>query len=221
LKPSNVLVAADGQPMLLDFHLAHEPLHTGKPAPEEVGGTYAYMPPEQREAIDAVGEGGRSPRRWMAGRPVQPGRGLYEALGGPVPFIAGESLPLDRLNPRVSVGLSDVIAKCLAAEPDRRYESAAALAADLHRHLHDQPLRGVANRSPAERWRKYRAAGRGRSAGSSLGRSLSRSSSRSPPARARTCPTDSTRPSAACTRDASSGRTSMRTPVRSKLCGTA
>src|SRR5262249_53371185 len=33
---------------------------------------------------------------------------------------------------------------------------AAALAADLRRHLADQPLRGVRNRSLTERWRKWR-----------------------------------------------------------------
>ncbi|HMC89477.1 MAG TPA: protein kinase, partial [Gemmataceae bacterium] len=31
LKPSNVLLAADGQPMLLDFHLAHEPVRPDRP----------------------------------------------------------------------------------------------------------------------------------------------------------------------------------------------
>jgi tetratricopeptide (TPR) repeat protein len=56
----------------------------------------------------------------------------------------------------VSVGLSDIVAKCLEADPGRRYPDAAALAADLRRHLSHQPLRGVANRSLVERWRKWR-----------------------------------------------------------------
>src|SRR5438105_4144856 len=34
--------------------------------------------------------------------------------------------------------------------------SMAALAADLRRHLAHRPLAGVRNRSPAERWRKWR-----------------------------------------------------------------
>src|SRR5205807_1903516 len=37
LKPSNVLLAADGQPLLLDFHLARAPVPTGGPAPDWLG----------------------------------------------------------------------------------------------------------------------------------------------------------------------------------------
>jgi tetratricopeptide (TPR) repeat protein len=56
----------------------------------------------------------------------------------------------------VSAALADLLARCLAADPARRYPSGAALAADLRRHLADLPLRGVRNRSPAERWYKWR-----------------------------------------------------------------
>jgi tetratricopeptide (TPR) repeat protein len=56
----------------------------------------------------------------------------------------------------VSVALADLLAKCLAPDPADRYPTATALATDLRRHLADLPLRGVANRSPAERWRKWR-----------------------------------------------------------------
>src|SRR4029078_4238539 len=45
LKPSNVLWAADGQPMLLDFHLARAPIPAGA-APATLGGTAASMAPE-------------------------------------------------------------------------------------------------------------------------------------------------------------------------------
>jgi len=48
LKPSNVLLAADGQPFLLDFHLALLPVATGQAVPEDMGGTPEYMSPEQR-----------------------------------------------------------------------------------------------------------------------------------------------------------------------------
>jgi tetratricopeptide (TPR) repeat protein len=44
----------------------------------------------------------------------------------------------------------------VAAEARDRYPSAAALAADLRRHLTHRPLCGVANRSLAERWQKWR-----------------------------------------------------------------
>jgi Tfp pilus assembly protein PilF len=56
----------------------------------------------------------------------------------------------------VSRGLSDIIHKCLRRNPQERYAGAAALAADLRRHLNHLPLRGVPNRSLGERWRKWR-----------------------------------------------------------------
>src|SRR5262249_42878248 len=43
LKPSNVLLAADGQPMVLDFHLARAPLSPLDRGPQEIGGTPGYM----------------------------------------------------------------------------------------------------------------------------------------------------------------------------------
>jgi serine/threonine protein kinase/Tfp pilus assembly protein PilF len=156
LKLSNVLLAADGQPMLLDFHLARAPLPAGSPAPAWLGGTPAYMAPEQRAALAAVLEGARVATA-VDGRADVYALGLLlcEALGGAVPerrTAAG----LRRINPHVSPGLAAILAKCLAEDPPRRYPTAAALADDLRRHLGDLPLRGVADRSVAERWRKWR-----------------------------------------------------------------
>ncbi len=81
---------------------------------------------------------------------------LYEALGGACPTPGGKPRPLHRCNPQVSVGLADVVGKCLADDPGDRYPDMAALADDLRRHLADLPLAGVRNRSLAERWRKWR-----------------------------------------------------------------
>lgn len=156
LKPSNVLLAADGQPMLLDFHLAHAPIRPEGPLPDNLGGTPGYMPAEQRAAMQAL----------QNGRPVEItvdaradlyalGAMLYQSLGGPLP-IAADSPTLLQLNPHVSVGLSDITAKCVAHRSEDRYAHAAALADDLRRHLTDLPLVGVPNRSLAERWHKWR-----------------------------------------------------------------
>ncbi len=165
LKPSNVLIAADGQPMLLDFHLAQGPIRPDSPLPLWLGGTHGYMSPEQQRAVTDVG----------AGRPVSAGVDgrsdvyalgvlLYEALGGRKPTPSNPPLagggrggvPLRQLNPRVSVGLADLVARCLAADPAARYATAAELAADLRHHLEGRPLRGVPNRSLTERWNKWR-----------------------------------------------------------------
>jgi serine/threonine protein kinase/Tfp pilus assembly protein PilF len=157
LKPSNVLLAADGTPMLLDFHLAREPVRPEGEAPPWLGGTAGYMSPEQRAALHAVQHGRRGPRP-VDGRSDVYSLGvvLYEALAGSLPEPGGGPRPLRRANVRVSVGLSDILARCLADDPGRRYPRMDNLAADLRRHLADLPLAGVRNRSPAERWRKWR-----------------------------------------------------------------
>lgn len=143
VKPSNVLLADDGVPMLLDFHLARPPLPAGAAPPEWLGGTHAFMPPEQAEAVAAV----------QTGRPL---RAAVDARADV--FSLGKTLGwlLARVEGRVPTGLADVVARASADAPAARYPSAAALADDLRRHLADQPLKGVRNRSLLERWRKWR-----------------------------------------------------------------
>ncbi len=156
VKPSNVLLAADATPMLLDFHLARPPLRAGEAAPWGVGGTPLYMAPEQRAASSTVATARPVPAAVDGRSDVYSlGLVLYQALGGPVPLPARPPR-LERVNGQVSVGLADVVHRCLEVDAARRYADAAALAADLRRHLADLPLRGVPNRSPAERWAKWR-----------------------------------------------------------------
>jgi eukaryotic-like serine/threonine-protein kinase len=157
LKPSNVLLAADAQPLLLDFHLALRPLQAGLAAPEWLGGTPRYMSPEQASACEAARRGRPIPVA-VDGRSdlYSLGQLLYDALAGRDETAGSALPPLHRCNPQVSTGLSDIIHKCLAARPGNRYSDAAALAKDLRRHLAHQALEGVPNRDPRERWRKWR-----------------------------------------------------------------
>jgi serine/threonine protein kinase len=158
IKPSNVLLAADGQPMLLDFHLARSPVPAGMPAPAWLGGTTGYMPPEQHAALEAVS------RRQTVALAVDVradiyalGVLLYELLAGRFPCpTESVSQSLRRLNPHVTRGLADLVGRCLESETGDRYPTALVLAADLRRHLADLPLRGVVNRSLTERWGKWR-----------------------------------------------------------------
>ena len=157
LKPSNVLLATDGQPMLLDFHLARAPIRANRPVKENIGGTPPYMPPEQQAAMQAIQFGEAISCDVDARADVFAlGAMLYEALGGQLP-VRCNSPPLAGINPAaVNVGLSDIVARCVANVPGGRYPDAASLAEDLRRHLTDQPLLGVRNRSVGERWRKWR-----------------------------------------------------------------
>jgi serine/threonine protein kinase/Tfp pilus assembly protein PilF len=157
LKPSNILLAADAQPLLLDFHLAIQPLRVGEPAPEWFGGTPGYMSPEQETACAAAGRGGAAVVAVDRRSDVYAlGKLLYVALAGKEPTGGGPLPQLSRRNAQVSDGLCDVIHKCLAHDPEDRYPDAASLAADLRRHLAHLPLQGVRNRDLRERWRKWR-----------------------------------------------------------------
>lgn len=157
IKPSNVLMAADGMPMLLDFHLARPPIDAGERVRRGLGGTPLYMSPEQRAAMREIHDG-RPVTQAVDGRSdiYSLGLVLYQLLGG---VIAMGAWPLDPVHLRrpagVPVGLGDIIARCLAVDPRERYPDAAQLAEDLRRHLADLPLRGVRNRSLSERWRKW------------------------------------------------------------------
>jgi eukaryotic-like serine/threonine-protein kinase len=159
IKPSNVLIASDGQPMLLDFHLAHEISRAQRGDLPRIGGTPGYMSPEQQRCMQALHAGRPLPIALDQRSDIYSlGVLLYESLAGQHP-PADENRSREYLrlaNPQVSRGLADLLHKCLAPDSSFRYASAGELATDLRRHVAHLPLRGVANRSPWERWQKWR-----------------------------------------------------------------
>jgi serine/threonine protein kinase/Flp pilus assembly protein TadD len=170
VKPSNVLLGDDGQPMLLDFNLAHA---ASEPVRAALGGTVAYMAPEHLRAMAS-----RDPvlaRRVDARSDVYSlGMVLYEMLTGHRPFepsassaplpLVVEAMALERIqsvpSPRqtrldVPWGLESIVRKCLAGDPDQRYQRAEDLAEDLRRFLDDRPLEFAPELSLLERGRKW------------------------------------------------------------------
>jgi serine/threonine protein kinase/Tfp pilus assembly protein PilF len=158
IKPSNVLVTADGMPMLLDFNLAREPLpEQGKSADTAtLGGTIDYMAPEHLRALSEPSAFEVDGRADIYGLGVL----LFEAVTGRRPFKSprrGSSVidalsraidermsPLPRLrdqHPEIPPALEAVIRRCLAADPEDRYQAAADLATDLQAVADDLPLR--------------------------------------------------------------------------------
>ena len=158
VKPSNVLLAGDGMPMLLDFHLARAAFPRCSEPRRARRDAGVHGP----RAISGDGSGPQVPTRPAAvdARATFTLWGFcsYQALSGERPSDppAAPGRSLRRANRDVSAGLARLVSRCLAADPRRRYPDAASVAADLKRHLDHLPLRGVADLSPQERWSKWR-----------------------------------------------------------------
>lgn len=157
LKPSNVLITPDGQPILLDLDIACQPVPAGTTTLPWLGGTSEFMSPEQRSAISALRNDQPIPDV-VDGRSdiYSLGLMLYVALLGVcVPEGKPEIAKLKKANPAVSAGLAAILARCLADDQRDRYPDCQTLAEDLRRHELNLPLRGV-NNSWSDRWRKWR-----------------------------------------------------------------
>lgn len=154
VKPSNVLLTAEGRALLLDFNLSLQ--QAGATA--LVGGTFPYMAPEQLRIVVANEPPGSAavidPRTDLFALGVT----LFQLLTGRCPFGV-DDLPQDRqeaarqllatqseardccgdLRQVVSPPVARAIADCLAFDPDDRPSSAA----DVVRRLRDdlRPVR--------------------------------------------------------------------------------
>ncbi len=164
LKPANVMVAPDGRVKVLDFGLAKlreaeaaAPADdlTRMPTSELTGegrivGTVAYMSPEQAE-----------------GKPVDPrsdifslGVLLHEMATGSRPFRGDTNVsvisailkdtppPVSDIKPTLPPDLGRIIRRCLAKDPERRYQTAIDLRNDLQ-DLKEDTTSGVSAIPPA------------------------------------------------------------------------
>jgi eukaryotic-like serine/threonine-protein kinase len=168
IKPANVLITDDGQPMLLDFNLAMDSARQGAGELARIGGTLPYMPLEQLE-IFAGGPRNIDARadlfslgvvffELLTGQPAYPNRlGLLKSVLPEMIKDRKREAPSPRaINPAVSPAVDAIVRKLLSADPARRYQSAADLQDDLERQLSNRPLRHAPDRSLAERFRKWR-----------------------------------------------------------------
>ena len=147
LKPSNVLLTADGCPKILDFNLATD-LQGRLP---RLGGTLPYMSPEQTRCFLNGAQAANIDKRSDI---FSFGVLFYQLLCGTLPHInvsptlssreAAEVLltrqidgPVCTLWPRFGVNkrVASIIECCLAPDPGDRYQSAEALASDLRDEL--------------------------------------------------------------------------------------
>ncbi len=147
LKPGNVMIEtrADGwKPFVLDFGLAREHAAVGLTQTGLALGTPPYMAPEQArgesEGLDRrtdVYSLGAVLYELLVGRPPFEGKSALEVL---VKVLQDEPAAPRALDPRVPRDLETVVLKCLEKEPQRRYESARAMATDLRRYLGGEPI---------------------------------------------------------------------------------
>jgi serine/threonine protein kinase len=171
VKPSNILLGADGQPMLLDFNVSQNLRREQAQVKVTVGGTVAYMAPEHLRAFCGAEADGDVDHRADV---YSLGIVLYEMLVGGKPFDQTGSyspvlsqmtamalersrhLPsLRQHRPDVPWSLESIFRTCLAPDRDRRYRQAEHLAEDLGRFLDDRPLRHAPELSRVERVRKW------------------------------------------------------------------
>jgi non-specific serine/threonine protein kinase/serine/threonine-protein kinase len=149
LKPGNILVDESGQPKILDFGVAR---FTGSGGPltqqtslGQIIGTLAYMSPEQVLA-DPFELDIRSDVYSL-------GVILYELLARRLPYTLSSRLHeaarticrqdpvrLASIRPECRGDVETITGKALEKDKSRRYDSAAALAADIRRYLNREPI---------------------------------------------------------------------------------
>lgn len=151
LKPANILVDEHGQPKVLDFGVARvtnsdSNITTMQTATGMIVGTLSYMSPEQ-----VAGDSRQIDHRADV---YALGVILYELLADELPHrVLGLTIPeaarriqeeepsrLGGVRSEYRGDIETIVAKALEKDAERRYESAAALAADVRRFLQHEPI---------------------------------------------------------------------------------
>jgi eukaryotic-like serine/threonine-protein kinase len=166
LKPANILLTDEGQPMLLDLNLSVDLKQDTSLA--TLGGTALYMSPEQLAGFQS--------KSWMVdGRSDIYSLGIIlfelltrrcplEVIKGPAEEIVASLIasrkapcpPVRCWNKAVSPAVESMIRHCLEPDPARRYQDAYQLQEDLERHLSNYPLKHAREPSLLERAAKWR-----------------------------------------------------------------
>ncbi len=154
IKPKNILIEADGRPVVSDFGLARDLQVVSGGKTGFVVGTPAYMAPEQ------VVEG--APPAGPAADIYGLGATLYHVLTGRPPYECAtpeETLekvrdmppPAPRaVNPDIPPNLERIVLRAMERSVSKRYATAAEFATDLDRFLRREPILGLGEEAFAE-----------------------------------------------------------------------
>src|SRR6266404_6997347 len=145
LKPGNILLDSQGDPLVSDFGLARCETVSGYLTRSLASfGTPGYIAPEQAD--------GPAARLKPAADIYSLGAILFELFTGRPPFVGDSAFAvmkqsaehpapkLRSLAPKADRDLEIICARCLEQEPADRYQSAAGLADDLESWLEDRPI---------------------------------------------------------------------------------
>ena len=148
LKPANILVDNAGVPHLLDFGLARLADPSDQNGPTLTGqfiGSVPWASPEQAEGVSANID--------LRTDVYSLGVILFHILTGAMPYDCRGSLPEiisvirntqparpSAIRRSVDADLDTITLKCLAKEPQRRYQSASELLEDLNRWSEHRPI---------------------------------------------------------------------------------
>ena len=173
LKPGNIMLTASGRAKVLDFGLAkvHDATMSGASddltrmssssdmtGEGKIIGTVAYMSPEQAEGKDV------DPRSDIFSLGVV----LHEMATGERPFKGDTNVsvlsailkdtprPVTDSNPELPPDLARIVRRCLAKDPERRYQTAADLRNELEELKQDTATGTVTMVRPAARTRSKR-----------------------------------------------------------------
>jgi len=137
-KPENVLVTRNGRVRLIDFDLSEQIPETPKKR-SKYPGTPSYMAPEQlqREAFDARADifaYGVAAYELLTNQKPFPGETPADILAAQLDPVG--PIPPRQHNPAIPAAMENVILKCIAREPDRRYPFSGVLVRDLEHALY-------------------------------------------------------------------------------------
>ena len=143
IKPQNIMVLGDGKIKVMDFGIAKLPNAETVTVTDKAVGTVYYMSPEQ-----------------ASGKPIDPrsdiyslGAMLYELATGEMPFrgetpvailmkhVNEKPVPPRVLNPKIPVGLEQIIMCAMSKKPQDRFENAETMLAYVKELQRDNKIK--------------------------------------------------------------------------------